>query len=75
MRTEHQVVTLYALTHGFMDDIAIEKIKEFEQGLTEYSEHNAKIFYKQILDKKMWDDKGEEELKKVIEDFKSNFTR
>ncbi|OGI45889.1 F0F1 ATP synthase subunit alpha [Candidatus Nomurabacteria bacterium GWB1_40_6] len=75
VRTEHQVVTLYALTHGFMDDIAIEKIKEFEQGLTEYSEHNAKIFYKQILDKKMWDDKGEEELKKVIEDFKSNFTR
>jgi F-type H+-transporting ATPase subunit alpha len=75
VRTEHQVVTLYALTHGFMDDIAIEKIKEFEQGLTEYSEHNAKLFYKQILDKKMWDDKGEEELKKVIEDFKSNFIK
>ena len=73
VKTEHQVVTLYALTKGFMDDIAIEKIKEFEKGLTEYSERNAKVFYKQILDKKMWDDKGEEELKKVIEDFKKNF--
>jgi F-type H+-transporting ATPase subunit alpha len=73
VKTEHQVVTLYALTKGFMDDIAIEKIKEFEAGLTEYSERNAKVFYKQIAEKKMWDDKGEEELKKVIADFKNTF--
>ncbi len=70
IKTEHQVVTLYALTKGFMDDVPVEKIKEFEQGLADYSEHNAKVFYKQILEKKMWDEKGEEELKKVIEDFK-----
>ena len=73
VKTEHQVVTLYALTQGFMDDIAIDKIKEFEQGLTDYSERNAKVFYKQISEKKMWDDKGEEELKKVIADFKNSF--
>ncbi|MFA6257402.1 MAG: F0F1 ATP synthase subunit alpha [Candidatus Paceibacterota bacterium] len=72
---EHQIVTLYALTKGFMDDVAIDKIKEFEQGLTEYSERNAKVFYKQIAEKKMWDDKGEEELKKVIADFSSSFNK
>lgn len=72
VKTEHQVVTLYALTKGYMDDVAVDKIKEFEQGLTEYSEHNAKVFYKEILEKKMWSDKGEEELKKVIEDFKKS---
>src|ERR1035437_1148981 len=71
----NQVVTLYALTKGYMDDVSVDKIKEFEQGLTEYSERNAKVFYKQILDKKMWDDKGEEELKKVIEDFKKSFVK
>ena len=75
VKTEHQVVTLYALTKGFMDDIAIDKIKEFEKGLAEYSENNAKVFYKQVLEKKMWDEKGEEELKKVIADFKNNFTK
>ena len=74
IKTENQVVTLYALTKGFMDDVPLEKIKEFESGLTEYSERNAKVFYKQIAEKKMWDDKGEEELKKVIEDFKKNFS-
>ncbi|KKR43900.1 F0F1 ATP synthase subunit alpha [Candidatus Nomurabacteria bacterium RIFOXYB1_FULL_39_16] len=75
VKTEHQVVTLYALTKGFMDDIAIDRIKEFELGLASYSENNAKVFYKQVLEKKMWDEKGEEELKKVIADFKNNFTR
>jgi F-type H+-transporting ATPase subunit alpha len=73
IKIENQVVTLYALTKGFMDDVAVDKIKEFESGLTEYTERNAKIFYKQIADKKMWDDKGEEELKKVIGDFKNSF--
>lgn len=75
VKTEHQVVTLFALTKGYMDDIPVEKIKEFEQGLTDYSENNAKVFFKEILEKKMWSEKGEEEIKKVIENFKSNFTR
>lgn len=73
VKTEHQVVTLYALTKGYMDDVPMEKIKLFENGLIEYSERNAKVFYKEVIEKKMWSDKGEEELKKAIEDFKKNF--
>ncbi len=73
LQVEQQVVSLYALTKGFMDDISVEKIKEFEQGLLEYSERNAKTFYKEIRDTKMWSDKGEAELKIAIKDFKSNF--
>ncbi|KKT00128.1 MAG: ATP synthase subunit alpha [Candidatus Nomurabacteria bacterium GW2011_GWF2_43_8] len=74
VKTEHQVVTLYALTKGFMDDVPIEKIKEFENGLVDYSERNAKVFFKEIKEAKMWSDKGEEELKKVITDFKTSFS-
>jgi len=73
MKIEHQVVTLYALTKGYMDDVAVDKIKEFEQALIKYSEQKAKVFYKEVIEKKMWSEKGEEELKKVIEDFKSSF--
>lgn len=73
VKMEHQVVIFYALTKGFMDDIAVEKIKEFEQGLIEYTERNAKVFYKEIDEKKMWTDKGEEQLKKAIEDYKKSF--
>ncbi len=75
MKTEHQVVSLYALVKGHMDDIAVEKIKEFEAGLIEYSERNAKSFYKEISTEKMWTDKGEEELKKAIADFKTSFVK
>jgi len=73
VKIENQVVTLFALTKGYMDDVPVDKIKEFEQGLVDYSERKAKVFYKQIAEKKMWDEKGEEGLKKVIEDFKKNF--
>ena len=73
VKTEHQVVALYALTRGLMDDVPVEKIKEFEQGLIEYSERHAKTFYKDIATSKMWSDKGEEALKKVINEFKSSF--
>ncbi len=73
MKTEHQVVTMYALVKGFMDDVAIEKIKEFESGLIEYSDKHAKTFYKEVAESKMWTDKGEEELKKVIGEFKQSF--
>ena len=74
MKTEHQVVVLYALTRGFMDDVPVEKIKEFEEGLISYSENNAKKFYKEVAEAKMWTDAGEEELKKAIGEFKTNFT-
>ena len=73
IKTEHQVAVLYALTRGFMDDVPVNKIKEFEAGLTEYSEQNAKTFYKEVKEAKMWTDKGEVELKKVIEDFKNGW--
>ena len=75
VKTEHQVVTFYALTKGYMDDIAIDKIKEFEAGLIEYTERNAVFFYKDVRETKMWTDKGEEQLKQAIADFKQSFQK
>jgi F-type H+-transporting ATPase subunit alpha len=72
---EHQVVVLYALVKGYMDDIAVNKIKEFENGLIEYTENNAKEFYKDVKEKKMWTDESEEILKKAITDFKTGFNK
>ncbi|MFA5095221.1 MAG: F0F1 ATP synthase subunit alpha [Candidatus Paceibacterota bacterium] len=74
MAVERQVVVLYALVKGYMDDIAIDKIKEFEEGLVNYAENNAKKFYKEVAETGMWTDKNEEELKKAIEGFKNNFS-
>jgi len=68
-----QIVVLYALTKGYMDTIAIDKIKSFEEGLIDYTRRNAKSFYAEITKDKMWTDTGEEELKKVLGEFVNNF--
>jgi len=70
---EDQVVVLYALTRGYMDNISISDISAFEDGLKEYAQKNAKIFYKEVRETKMWTDAGEAELKKVIQEFKDTF--
>lgn len=70
---ENQIISLFALTRGFLDDIAIDKIQEFESGLIEYAESNAKKFLSEIRTKGMWSDDGENEIKKVIGDYKLVF--
>lgn len=71
--TEHQVIALYSLVKGYMDDVPVDQIKAFEEGLVEYAETNAKNFIKEVVEKKMWSDEGEVELKKAIDDFKISF--
>ena len=73
--TVDQIVTLYALINGFIDEVKIEKVKEFEQGLAEYASRNAKTFYKEVTDSKMWTEVGEAELKKAIEEFVTSFNK
>ena len=75
VKTEHQVVTLYALVKGYLDTVPVEKLKEFESGLLDYTERNAKDFYKDAIEKKMWTDESEASLKKAIEDFKATFIK
>jgi hypothetical protein len=36
---------------------------------------NAKDFYKDVIEKKMWTDESEESLKKAIADFKASFMK
>ncbi len=73
MKVENQIIIMYALSKGYLDDIALEKIKAFEAGLIDYAENNAKTFFKEVKDTKMWTEKGEAELKKAIEDYKAGF--
>ena len=40
MEVEHQVLILYALTKGYLDDVAITDIKNFEKELVNYVNNN-----------------------------------
>ena len=70
---EHQIITLYALVKGLLDEVPVDRIKEFEAGLIAYAENNAKTFLKDIREAKMWTDAGEAELKQAIGDYKASF--
>ena len=70
VKVEDQVVILYALTRGMVDDIELAHIREFEAGLVDYARTHAKKFMKEVVEKGMWSDDGEAEIKKVIEEYK-----
>ena len=75
VNTVDQIVILYALINGFIDEVKIDRVKEFEVGLAEYANKNAKTFYKEVNETRMWTDAGEAELKKVITDFVASFNQ
>ncbi|MEA3463830.1 MAG: F0F1 ATP synthase subunit alpha [Patescibacteria group bacterium] len=68
-----QVLIFYAITEGLLDDVPVEKISEFEEGLRQYALNDAKG--RQALDKISktgeLDKELEERMKKLIEDYKS----
>jgi F-type H+-transporting ATPase subunit alpha len=68
---EHQVAVLYALVKGYMDDIALDRVKEFEEKLLEYTQIHAAAFFDDIRTGGMWTESSEEQLKKALADMKA----
>jgi F-type H+-transporting ATPase subunit alpha len=73
MSTESQVVIIFATVNGFLDDIEIEKVKNFEKGLLEYVEEKYKDVLDKIVKEKDITDDTEKKLKEVIKGFKEKF--
>jgi len=65
-----QVLSYYSLINGFMDNVPVEKIREFENGLHKAADQNAEVL--QLIDeKKEVDEEVEGKLKSLIEDYKT----
>ena len=71
MSTEKQVAIIFATVNGFLDDVEIEKVKDFEKGLLEY----IKEKYQDVLDgiREDGDISDEEKLKEIVGEFKEKF--
>lgn len=67
---EKEIIVLYAATGGLLDNVVLEKIKDFEKGLYEYFEARSKEILKEIKQKKDIDENLEKKIRKTIEDFK-----
>ena len=71
---EKQVMILYAVTNGHLDDIPVAKVTSFEGEFNQFIETNYAELAKSIADKKDLDDSGIETLKKAIEEFKKGYS-
>lgn len=71
MPVQHQVIVLYALTHGYIDDITVEDIQRFQDELIAYVDANANDLFKVIIDTKQLPE--ESAMNAAIEAFKAGF--
>ncbi|NCC81649.1 MAG: F0F1 ATP synthase subunit alpha [Clostridia bacterium] len=76
MNVIDQVISIFTAVNGFLDDIAPEKIKIFEEEFLNYvktSKYKESV-YDALEAKKAYSDEIETELKSAIEDFKGTFS-
>jgi len=73
MSVEHQVAILYALTNGFMDDVNVEKIKQWENDFHKFLDTQAKGVIDIIAEKKELSDEVVKILEKAIKEFKETY--
>lgn len=72
MSTEEQVVSMYAATRGYMDDIPVEAVQTFEKELLDFVRAKGSILA-DLKTRKAIDDNLDGRLKDAIVEFKKSF--
>lgn len=70
MPVEEQVVVIYAVTKGFVDEIPVEQVRDFERGLLRFVKEKRTSLLEAIRQEKALSDDLTKELTEAIEDFK-----
>ena len=70
MSVADQVLSIFAGVNGFVDDVPVNKVREFEEGLLAYIKERHPQLREDIVAKKKIDDEFGGQLKQVIADYK-----
>lgn len=70
---ENQVAVMFALINGFIDDVAVEKVLEWEEGFHKYLESNGQEVLTAIREKKELSDDVVADLNKIIGEYKETW--
>ena len=73
MPPHEQVLSMYAATRGFMDEVDVAMVSRFERELLDYLNTSEASLVAELKEKKAIDAGIEEKLKAAIEAFKKNF--
>ena len=71
---EDQVISIWAVTNGFLDDLPVPKVQEFEAGLLDFMHSRHSEIGEKILETGKIDDDLTEQLKNAVQEFKDSFT-
>ncbi|MDO8576923.1 MAG: F0F1 ATP synthase subunit alpha [Candidatus Daviesbacteria bacterium] len=72
---EEQVVVLWAAINGFLDEVEVEKVREFEQKYIAHLKLREKKLLSGIAEKKELDEKMTKDLEKVTKEFVGLFAK
>jgi len=70
---EIQVITLWAVTNAYMDDVPVEKVKDFQTKLVDFLITRKEPLLAQVRKEKALNDALTAELKKTVEEFKQGY--
>ena len=70
---EKQVIILYAGTQGFLDNVKVESIHDFEVGLYKYLDSGQTALLNDIATKKALDDDLRKRIGAALDEYKANF--
>ena len=73
MPTQEQVVSMYAATRGFMDDVPVASVQAFERDFLEYMRTSKESILSDIVSRKVLDADLEARLKDAILEFKKGY--
>jgi F-type H+-transporting ATPase subunit alpha len=73
LATEIMVSTLWSMQNGYMDDVAVDKIKDFQLKLQDYFTTRKDTILAKIRDKGAIDDEISGELKAALSEFKTSY--
>ncbi len=74
MPVEKQVVIIFAVTQGYLDGIAVEKVRAYEEQLMTHLETKGSELLKTIAEKKAIDDSVKPQLVALLKKFGEQFT-
>ncbi len=72
---EHQVPVIYAVTKGYLDDVAVEDVKEWEKGFLAHLETHGKKLLEALRDTQKLDDNVEALMKEAITSWNTAFLK
>ncbi len=71
--TEKQVIIIYAGNNGYLDDLEVEQIRGFEDGLYKYLDSAQSALLSDIINKKTLDDDLKARMDAALKEYKQNF--